>query len=322
MRKYNNPRLLNTVVAGPGMKHPTKPHVIVGDNGEFIQGDLMDANAVGELVDQKIDDSEEHIIPKIDELSEQLEQEITNREAADEDLSETIDSRIQDVVGAAPEALDTLKELADALNDDANFAATVTNELTELDERVDNNTSGISSLNTAVGNEATRAQGVETALGNRITAIENISIDTLRQAITAETNARVSADNTMQAQVNQVNTSIAGKQDKLLLGTVAGSTEEAVSVAPVANSYVTVTGTVNTLTITLPAVSSLSTEYLDGVVVLFTTGATPNVTIQPASGDAVDIKYFRSFEIAANLGYELNFVWNGACWIVSYGIIE
>lgn len=112
------------------------------------------------------------------------------------------------------------------------------------------------------------------------------------------------------------------KQDKLLLGTVAGSTEEAVSVALAANSYVTVTGTVNTLTITLPAVSSLSTEYLDGVVVLFTTGATPNVTIQPASGDEVDIKYFRSFEIAANLGYELNFVWNGACWIASYGIIE
>lgn len=39
------------------------------------------------------------------------------------------DSAIQDVVDSAPGALDTLNELASALNDDANFAATVTNHL-------------------------------------------------------------------------------------------------------------------------------------------------------------------------------------------------
>lgn len=42
--------------------------------------------------------------------------------------SET-DLRIQNVIGAAPEALDTLQELADALNNDPNFAATVTTQL-------------------------------------------------------------------------------------------------------------------------------------------------------------------------------------------------
>lgn len=55
MRKYNNPRLLNTVVSGTGMLHPVKPHVIVSDTvSEFVKGDLMDANAISELVDQKI----------------------------------------------------------------------------------------------------------------------------------------------------------------------------------------------------------------------------------------------------------------------------
>jgi hypothetical protein len=55
MRKYNNPRLLNTVVSGTGMQHPVKPHVIVSDTvNEFVKGDLMDANAISELVDQKI----------------------------------------------------------------------------------------------------------------------------------------------------------------------------------------------------------------------------------------------------------------------------
>ncbi len=49
MNKYNNPRLLNTVVSGTGMKNPVRPHVIIGseENG-FIRGDLMDANAIQE----------------------------------------------------------------------------------------------------------------------------------------------------------------------------------------------------------------------------------------------------------------------------------
>lgn len=40
-----------------------------------------------------------------------------------------VDARIQEVVAAAPEALDTLKELADALGNDPDFAGTVTTEL-------------------------------------------------------------------------------------------------------------------------------------------------------------------------------------------------
>jgi len=40
-----------------------------------------------------------------------------------------VDTRIQSVVGAAPAALDTLDELANALGDDPNFAATVTTAL-------------------------------------------------------------------------------------------------------------------------------------------------------------------------------------------------
>ena len=51
MNKYNNPRLLNAVVSGTGMKHPIQPHVVVGDESNgFIRGDLMDANAMVDLV--------------------------------------------------------------------------------------------------------------------------------------------------------------------------------------------------------------------------------------------------------------------------------
>ena len=47
------------------------------------------------------------------------------------------DSRIQAIIGAAPEALDTLAEIAEALNNDPNFATTITNMLAQKVDKVD-----------------------------------------------------------------------------------------------------------------------------------------------------------------------------------------
>lgn len=60
MNKYNNPRLTNTTIAGSGMKHPVRPHVILGnpENG-YIQGDILDANAVKEIAKEIVDDAPE-----------------------------------------------------------------------------------------------------------------------------------------------------------------------------------------------------------------------------------------------------------------------
>lgn len=51
-----------------------------------------------------------------------------------------VNSKIQAVVGAAPEALDTLKEIGDALGNDPDFAATMTNKLTEINSKIGSNT--------------------------------------------------------------------------------------------------------------------------------------------------------------------------------------
>lgn len=48
----------------------------------------------------------------------------------------TVDARIKAIVGAAPEALDTLVEISKALNDDPNFATTVTNMLASKVDKV------------------------------------------------------------------------------------------------------------------------------------------------------------------------------------------
>lgn len=100
-------------------------------------------------------------------LDSMIRQEMSNRQTADDQLSERIETlenagyqnadqvkvEIEKIIDAAPEALDTLKEIGDALNNDPDFAATMTNELskkadkTELDTKVDwvdyNNTKNI-----------------------------------------------------------------------------------------------------------------------------------------------------------------------------------
>lgn len=50
---------------------------------------------------------------------------------------EYVDKKVSDLVNSAPETLDTLKELADALGNDANFAATVA---TNLGKKLDTET--------------------------------------------------------------------------------------------------------------------------------------------------------------------------------------
>ena len=114
MNKYNNPRLLNAVVSGTGMKHPIQPHVVVGDvsNG-FIRGDLMDANAIVDLV--------------------------KSGDAIDQ---ETIRQAVADIIGTAPENLDTLGEIVEALDAavlDPNTEGSLANQISVINTTIEDN---------------------------------------------------------------------------------------------------------------------------------------------------------------------------------------
>lgn len=113
MNKYNNPRLLNAVVSGTGMKHPIQPHVVVGDvsNG-FIRGDLMDANAIVDLVN-----------------------------SGDVIDQETIRQAVADVIGTAPENLDTLGEVAETLTDmqDPTVEGSLANQISIINTTIEDN---------------------------------------------------------------------------------------------------------------------------------------------------------------------------------------
>lgn len=78
---------------------------------------------------------------KISELEEKIGNVPTKVSELENDLGfqneAQVDARIQEVVAAAPEALDTLKELADALGNDPDFAGTVTTELAKKANSID-----------------------------------------------------------------------------------------------------------------------------------------------------------------------------------------
>jgi hypothetical protein len=85
------------------------------------------------------------------------------------DFNTAVDSRIETVldVAGAPAALNTLNEIAAALNDDANYAATVTTALGDLDSRIDTleSSSGAGGYTTLVGDGSASSINVTHGLG-------------------------------------------------------------------------------------------------------------------------------------------------------------
>jgi hypothetical protein len=80
-----------------------------------------------------------------------------------------------------------------------------------------------------------------------------------------------------------------------------------------AGKYYRVDVTVDTLAVTLPAMTDLTTVRT--VVIYFTAGTTPAVTI--TSADSKDVYYQDGFDIEAGNTYEINALFNGAAWIIA-----
>lgn len=213
----------NALVTAPG-KQVRNPEILVDlEGGEFMHGDILDANSTNKLIDQSVKDAIDNSTENGNYVTKDLlEAETIARTKSDEDLSAKIKAEqtraegkekeisdklaivdgdsntegsfrkaIADVIAAAPEDLDTLKEIADKLagNDDLHTA--LNQAITEKADA------------SALANEVSRATGVEndlrtaidtkadaTALSNYVlTTALNQQIDTLNAAISAKQDA-------------------------------------------------------------------------------------------------------------------------------------
>lgn len=210
----------NALVTAPG-KQVRNPEILVDlEGGEFMHGDILDANSTNKLIDQSVKDAIDNSIENGNYVTKDLlEAETSARTKSDEDLNAKIKAEqtraegkekeisdklaivdgdsntegsfrkaIADVIAAAPEDLDTLKEIADKLagNDDLHTAL---NQV--ITEKADAS---------ALANEVSRATGVEndlrTAIGTKadatalsnyvLTTALNQQVDTLNAAISAK----------------------------------------------------------------------------------------------------------------------------------------
>lgn len=85
-----------------------------------VEKEIADRTAADKALSNKIDAIE---IPEVPTKVSELENDAKYQSDSE------VDSRIQNVIGSAPEALDTLKELADLLGNDPDFAGTMIKEL-------------------------------------------------------------------------------------------------------------------------------------------------------------------------------------------------
>lgn len=213
----------NALVTAPG-KQVRNPEILVDlEGGEFMHGNILDANSTNKLIDQSVKDAIDNSIENGNYVTKDLLEAETNaRTKSDEDLNAKIKAEqtraegkekqisdklaivdgdsntegsfrkaIADVIAAAPEDLDTLKEIADKLagNDDLHTA--LNQAITEKADA------------SALANEVTRATGVEndlrTAIGTKadatalsnyvLTTALNQQVDTLNAAISAKQDA-------------------------------------------------------------------------------------------------------------------------------------
>lgn len=105
------------------------------------------------------------------------ESEIVN---LDRYTKEETDQRIAEIIGTAPENLDTLQELADALNNDENFASTITNQLNNKVDKVQGQ--GLSDENYTLI-EKQKLAGIEEG-ANKYTHPSNHSADIITENTT------------------------------------------------------------------------------------------------------------------------------------------
>lgn len=216
----------NALVTAPG-KQVRNPEILVDlEGGEFMHGDILDANSTNKLIDQSVKDAIDNSIENGNYVTyvtkDLLEAETSARTKSDEDLNAKIKAEqtraegkekeisdklaivdgdsntegsfrkaIADVIAAAPEDLYTLKEIADKLASNDDLHTALNQAITEKADA------------SALANEVSRATGVEndlrttigtkadaTALSNYVlTTALNQQIDTLNAAISAKQDA-------------------------------------------------------------------------------------------------------------------------------------
>ena len=127
--RANQDTLISNALAQEKADRIAADQVLDNKKVDKVDGKVLSSNDFTDLLYAKLDGIEEHAnyITKVSELLND----------SDFQNAEQVEAAIQKIIGSAPEVLDTLAEIAKALGDDPNFAATMTAKLTELENKLE-----------------------------------------------------------------------------------------------------------------------------------------------------------------------------------------
>jgi hypothetical protein len=127
--RANQDTLINNALAQEKADRIAADQAMDDKKVDKVDGKVLSSNDFTDLLYAKLDGIEEHAnyITKVSELLND----------SDFQNAEQVEAAIQKIIGSAPEVLDTLAEIAKALGDDPNFAATMTAKLTEIENKLE-----------------------------------------------------------------------------------------------------------------------------------------------------------------------------------------
>lgn len=173
------------------------------------EGYSLTKNDFTDILKAKLDGIEEHAnyITKVSQLIND----------AGYQTEADLKAAIEKIIGEAPEVLDTLKEIADALGNDPNFATTITKKLAaiteQLNQEITNRTEADAQVQANVDKEVTERKEADTALEAKLKEYVDNEVDKItgntdgiQASLNKEIQDRKDADAALQAAITKEET--------------------------------------------------------------------------------------------------------------------
>lgn len=205
----------NALVTAPG-KQVRNPEILVDlEGGEFMHGDILDANSTNKLIDQSVKNAIDNSIENGNYVTKDLlKAETSARTKSDEDLNAKIKAEQTRAEGKEKEISDKLAIVDGDSNTEGSFRKAIAELNQAITEKADAS---------ALANEVTRATGAESGLQAAIatkadaTALSNYVLTTaLNQQVDTLNAAKADRSDliTLEQKVTANTTAIEGKQDE------------------------------------------------------------------------------------------------------------
>lgn len=192
------------------------------------EGYSLTKNDFTDILKAKLDGIEEHAnyITKVSQLIND----------AGYQTEADLQAAIEKIIGEAPEVLDTLKEIADALGNDPNFATTITKKLAaiteQLNQEITNRTEADAQVQANVDKEVTERKEADTALEAKLKEYVDNEVDKItgntdgiQASLNKEIQDRKDADAALQAAITKEETDRKAADDALDTRVTANATK-------------------------------------------------------------------------------------------------